>query len=83
MSKYADTRIVTFKEDYTIPTKGGGKRVLYKKDSVHAIHKTVVAKLEGKAQMKVEELDYKKVIEQKKKELQNQRKKAVELAYSA
>lgn len=81
MSKYEDARIVTFKEDYSIPTKSGAPRVLYKKDSTHAIHKTIVAKLEGKAKMKVETLDFKKVEEKRKAQITKNNKKAVELSY--
>lgn len=81
MSKYEDTRIVTFKEDYSIPTKSGEPRVLYKKGSTHAIHKTIVKKLEGKAKMTVEMLDFKKVEEKRKAEMGKNRKRAVELSY--
>ena len=44
MSKYTDTRVVTFKEDYN----PSGKRVLYKAGVPHFIHKDVVAALEKK-----------------------------------
>lgn len=81
MSKYEDTRIVTFKEDYSIPTKSGVPRVLYKKNSVHAIHKSIVMRLEGKAKMTVELLDFKKVEDKRKTEMAKNRKRAVELSY--
>ena len=42
MGKYNDTRLVTFKEDYTM--KNG--TVIYKANSQHAIHFKVVEKLE-------------------------------------
>ena len=96
MSKYEDTRIVTFKEDYshTMKNKSGepvvgpdGKvmrRVFYKKNSQHAIHYKLVAKLEKNgAKMEVKELDLKKVYEAKRKELAAKRKKQIEVAYSA
>lgn len=66
MSKYEDTRIVTFKEDYAVdkvdkdgkPT--GQKIVYYKKNSQHAIHFKVVEKLEKNgAKMNVELFDRK------------------------
>lgn len=81
MSKYEDTRIVTFKEDYSIPTKSGEPRVLYKKNSVHAIHKTIVKRLEGKAKITVETLDYKKVEEKRKSDMGKHRKRIVEMSY--
>jgi hypothetical protein len=83
MSKYEDARIVTFKEDYSRPTKNGGTRVYYKKNSTHAIHKNLVKLLEDKgAKMKVEELDMKKVYAERKKKLASNKKREVELAYN-
>lgn len=86
MSKYEDTRIVTFKEDYGVnkldkndqPILVDGKPVkiiYYKKDSVHAIHFNVVAKLEKNgAKMKVEHFDRKGYVEREKaKRLQRDR----------
>lgn len=82
MSKYEDTRIVTFKEDYSRPTKSGGIRVYYKKNSTHAIHKALVELLEQRgAKMKVEELDMKKVYAERKKKMSENKKREVELAY--
>lgn len=93
MSKYEDTRIVTFKEDYARQMKGkdgqplvsDGKplmRVFYKKNSQHAIHYKLVKKLEDQgAKMEVKELDLKKVREARKKRLGERKKKQVELSY--
>ena len=95
MSKYEDTRIVTFKEDYTRPKKDkegkpvmgpDGKqmqRVFYKKNSIHAIHKLLVEKLrEQGAKMDVKELEIKKVHAERKKRLADRKKKQVELSYA-
>lgn len=83
MSKYEDTRIVTFKEDYSKPTRNGGTRVYFKKNSVHAIHKKMVALFkEGGAKMDVQELDLKKMYAERTKILAAQRKKQVEAAYT-
>lgn len=84
MSKYEDTRIVKFKEDYAIPTKAGGTRVIYKKNTTHAMHKSIAKLLtERKASITVELLDHKKVEEALKAKLQKQRKKQIETAYEA
>jgi hypothetical protein len=81
MSKYEDTRIVTFKEDYAVnkvdkdgkPIMVDGKNakiVYYKKDSQHAIHFSVVAKLEKNgASMKVEKFDRKAYVTDQKEKL--------------
>lgn len=57
-NKIDNTRKVTFKEDYK-----PGNAVIYKKDSVHYIHKDTVALLnEGKlAKFTAEEVDEKKL----------------------
>lgn len=97
MSKYEDTRIVTFKEDYarqmktkdgmpmTVDGQPGSKpmmRVFYKKNSTHAIHYKLVKKLEEQgAKIDVKELDLKKVRDERKKRLGERRKKQVELSY--
>lgn len=97
MSKYEDTRIVTFKEDFarqmkdkkgqllTVNGKPEGAalmRVFYKKDSTHAIHYKLVGKLQEQgAKVEVKELDLKKVREQRKKKLGERKKKQVELSY--
>lgn len=84
MSKYEDTRIVTFKEDYSVPKvdKNGDvikdqRIIYYKKNSKHAIHYKVVDKLESKgAKMDVELFDHKGwVKEQKKLRLQSDKHK--------
>lgn len=95
MSKYEDTRIVTFKEDFarTIRNKAGQqildgdgkpvKRVFYKKNSQHAIHRKLVDKLEKQgAKMDVKELDLKKVYAERKKKLQADKKRQAEAAYT-
>lgn len=95
MSKYEDTRIVTFKEDFarTIRNKSGKqivddqgkpvKRVFYKKNSQHAIHRKLVAKLETQgAKMDVKELDLKKVYAERKKKLQADRERQAKTAYT-
>lgn len=81
MSKYEDTRIVTFKEDYAVPKVDKDERpiiidgkpamiVYYKKDSKHAIHYKVVEKLlEKGAKMKVEEFDRKAYVKREKEKL--------------
>lgn len=77
MSKYEDTRIVYFTEDYAV-----NGRVFYKKGSTHAIHKTVADKLvKAGAKCKVDKLDSKKAEEEKKVKLGKQRKKAIEMSY--
>lgn len=97
MSKYEDTRIVTFKEDFarqmkdkkgqllTVNGKPEGApmmRVFYKKNSEHAIHYKLVDKLTLQgAKMDVKELDLKKVREARKKRLGERKKKQVELSY--
>lgn len=76
MSKYDDTRIVTFQEDYKIQTKktdAKGQplkpaRVLYPKGSTHAIHYKVVDQLKTAGGKFTETtFDYKKA-EQKAKD---------------
>lgn len=82
MSKYEDTRIVTFQEEYAIPTKAGGTRVIYKKSTTHAMHKSIAKLLQDRgAKIKVSELDHKKIIEQRKANLIKTRKRQVELSY--
>jgi hypothetical protein len=83
MSKYEDTRIVTFTEDYSKPTRNGGVRVYYKKNTTHAIHKKMVELFKaGGAKMKVEELDMKKVYAERKKALAQAKKRQIEAAYT-
>lgn len=74
MSKYEDTRIVTFQEDYTVPTEKGGTRVLYKKGTTHAMHKSIADKLKEKgAKCIIVPLDHKKIIEERKKAFEKRR----------
>lgn len=61
--KTENTRIVTFKEDYKI--KGG--KVVYAKDTTHAIHVDTVTKLEKrKVKMDVKTFDEAKKAEKSK-----------------
>ena len=65
--KYENTRIVTFKEDYYIKSKDGGREILHAKGSRHAMHKGIVKVLQDNgAKISVEQLDFKKVEAQKK-----------------
>lgn len=95
MSKYEDTRIVTFKEDFarTIRNKKGeqildengkpAKRVFYKKNSQHAIHRKLVVKLEKQgAKMDVKELDLKKVYAERKKKLVADKERQAKASYT-
>ncbi len=96
MSKFDDTRIVTFKDDFShgMRNKKGepvlgqdGKqlrRVFYKKHSTHAIHFKLVKKLADQgAKMEVRELDLKKVYKERREQLAAKRKKQIEVAYQA
>jgi hypothetical protein len=85
MSKYEDVRIVTFKEDYSVPKLDGeGKQIVidgkpqvhvyYKKSTgpndKHAMHKNVVKKLEDSgAKMSVETFDRKAYVVKEKAKL--------------
>lgn len=84
MSKYEDTRIVTFKEDYGVDkVDKDGKPVMingapaqvtyYKKGSKHAIHYKVVDKLKARgAKMDFEHFDRKAFVKaEKEKFLKN------------
>lgn len=95
MSKYEDTRIVTFKEDFARTTRNKKgehildengkplKRVFYKKNSQHAIHYKLVKKLEAQgAKMDVKELDLKKVYTERKSKLVADKKRQAEAAYT-
>lgn len=74
MSKYEDTRIVTFQEDYGVDKTDkdgkviqGHKIIYYKKGSKHAIHYKVVEKLEKKGvKMDVDTFDRKGYIKKMK-----------------
>ena len=69
MSKKLDnTRIVTFKEDYS--SKVG--TLIYKKGSTHAIHQKTVGQLKDKgAKMEVNKFDEKRAIELAKQSRDN------------
>lgn len=83
MSKYEDTRIVTFKEDFAKKLENGEVRVFYKKGTTHAIHFKLVENFEGRgAKMDVKKLDLEKVRTERKKLLAAARKKQVEVAYT-
>lgn len=81
MSKYEDTRIVTFKEDYGVQKldKNGdpiiidgkpAKIIYYKKGSQHAIHKNVVKKIEEKGgKIDVELFDRKAFVSREREKL--------------
>lgn len=72
MRKYRDTRIVTFQQDYQ-PGGVTGK-VIYKKDSVHAIHFETVEQLQNLGvKMKVVKLDPSKLVAQKQAEFNKAR----------
>jgi hypothetical protein len=82
MTKYKDTRIVTFKEDHTIKSKkldAAGKpvlRVLYAKNSTHAIHRSVVDQLKEKgAKMQIDGLDVQKAEEKVKEAVRKHKAK--------
>jgi hypothetical protein len=60
-----DTRLVAFKEDYTV---GKDKKVIYKKGEQHAIHHKTVKILEDSgAKLEAKKLDYEAEIEKIKK----------------
>ena len=91
MSKFEDTRIVIFKEDYGVPKvdrdgkpiviDGKAEKIIYyKKDSVHAIHFNVVKKLEDNgAKIKVELFDRKGYIAKEKAKRQSRDKSAISI----
>lgn len=86
MSKLEDTRIVTFKEDYT-GRKAGDKSetapiVYMEKGSTHAIHKSLVAKLAKRgAKMEISEVDVKKVTADAKRRHQERQERREKDAY--
>lgn len=83
MSKYEDTRIVTFKEDFSRPKQSGGVKVYYKKNTTHAFHKKIVKMLADQgAKMEVKELDLKKVYAERKKKLLADRERQAKAAYT-
>jgi len=74
MSKKIDnTRIVTFKEDYSSKARiANGGDPIYRKGSKHAIHQTTVAQLQEKgAKMEVKKLDYDRAVELAKQAHEN------------
>jgi hypothetical protein len=91
MSKYEDTRIVTFKEDYGVqktdkngvPIVIDGKPLMdiyYKKGSKHAIHFKVVEKLKTNgAKMEVEKFDRKAYIEREKAKVLERDKSSISM----
>jgi hypothetical protein len=83
MSKYEDTRIVTFKEDFSKKLENGEVRVFYKKGTTHAIHHKLVTNFESRgAKMDVKKLDLEKVRAERKKALVAAQKRQVEAAYT-
>lgn len=87
MSKLEDTRIVTFKEDYTgrqgKPKEGEPPVIVYmKKGETHALHKRVLAKLiERGAKVDVKEVDTKKVYADAKRRHEDQKERREKDAY--
>lgn len=59
-SKKANTRILTFKEDFKI-----GKKVMYKKGEQHAIHKNTVERIKSEGG-KYDEKTYDEFVKSKK-----------------
>jgi hypothetical protein len=79
--KYEDTRIVTFKEDYYVKTKDGGKKLLHKKTvnpkERKAMHKGIVEILKKNgAKIEAETLDSKKIEEKLKAKAESAKRKA-------
>ncbi len=80
--KYENTRIVEFKEDYYVKAKEGGKKLLHKKGSRHAMHKGIVDILnKNGAKIDVKKLDVDKAHEKAKKQFQEARKKQTAAMY--
>lgn len=66
-NKEKNARLVTFKEDYV--SKAGKEKgeIIYKKGSVHAIHKTLVKQLQEKgAKMDVKEVPVDAIVKRHK-----------------
>lgn len=66
-NKEKNARIVTFKEDYA--SKAGKEKgeIIYRKGSVHAIHKSIVAQLQAKgAKMDVKEVPVDAIVKRAK-----------------
>lgn len=83
MSKYEDTRIVTFKEDFAKKLDDGTMRVFYKKGTTHAIHHKLVDNFEARgAKMEVKKLDIDKVRAERKKVLVAAKKRQIEASYT-
>lgn len=83
MSKYEDTRIVTFKEDFAKKLDDGTMRVFYKKGTTHAIHFKLVDNFEGRgAKMDVKKLDLEKVRAERKKQITAAKKRQIEASYT-
>lgn len=91
MSKFEDTRIVTFKEDYGVQkTDSDGKPIMidgkpavqiyYKKDSEHAIHWKVVDKIKANGgKITVERFDRKAFIAREKEKLIKRDKSSISI----
>lgn len=79
-TKEKETRIVTFKEDYSSEAGKKSGEVIYKKGSTHAIHFKTVKSLEAKgAKMDVKQYDKEaaeKRIKKAMQETEEKRKKA-------
>lgn len=90
-NKINNTRLVKFKEDYSSkPAKkiaqdtAAEPEVIYRKGSMHAIHKDVVAQLEKKgAKMEVTKLDPDPMVKAAKKQLAENEEKKRKQMYGA
>lgn len=70
-NRIKNTRVVKFEEDFN----PSGKKVLYAKDSEHAIHVKLVEKLQTKkVKMKVSKFDFDKAVEKAQKQLEKNKK---------
>lgn len=83
-NKLKNTRVVTFKEDYT--SKAGattGGEPIARKGSVHAMHVNVAAMLKDKgAKIDIKEFDAEGAIKRAKARLAENRKKEKEMTYA-
>lgn len=76
-AKEKETRIVTFKEDYSSKAGKEAGEVIYKKGSMHAIHFKTVKSLEAKgAKMDVKPYDKEAAEKRIKKAMEEKNKKA-------
>lgn len=77
MSKFEDTRVVKFKEDYAV---GDPPQVMYKKNSTHCIHWKVVKKMEERgAKITVESFDRKGYVAREKDKILKKDKASISI----